>query len=170
MDAMDVRTAKRGSCEGRFAWEAESRDLTAEGVHSTAIDRGWRSSHVGNPSPAVAKRRRGGGRFANVFAKRVGVPDTRRIRERRSYLMTEPSDFGRLSPLERKARDEPLGLDHPHRGSRFRSNLDSPASLRSRESGELCANAISDFETRSHLKRTTCPPRLSSPVARRRKP
>jgi len=70
-----------------------------------------------------------------LFAKRVGVPDTKRTNERRWDLVTEPADFGRLSQLGRTAGDGPTGLGLPHRRSRSRSNVDSPASLRSRERG-----------------------------------
>jgi hypothetical protein len=57
--------------------------------------------------------------------------------------MTEPPDVGRLSQLERSSHDVPTALEHPHRRSRFRSIVDSPALLRSRES--VCPRATGDF-------------------------
>jgi hypothetical protein len=58
-------------------------------------------------------------------------------------LVTELSEFGRLCQLLRDSFDGPPALDHPHRRSRFRSIVDSPASLRSRESG--CPRAKTAF-------------------------
>ena len=62
-----------------------------------------------------------------TFAKRVGEPDTRRIGERRSNLVTGLSEVGGLCQLEPKICDGPLGLGHPHRRSRWRENVDAHA-------------------------------------------
>ena len=68
--------------------------------------------------------------------------DTNGIVERRRDLVTGPFDFERRSQLERTPRDAPTALDHPHRRSRSRSIVDSPASLRSRESGVPRATSV----------------------------
>ena len=118
-----------------------------------------RRSRDGHPSPASREATAGEVGSRAQRARREGVVDTNGIVATGRDLMTEPPEYGRLSHLKRTARDGALGLNHPHRRSRFRSNVDSPVSLRSRERGGLCAitHAVLAHARTSRPNDTTAP-------------